>query len=92
MLNSYQIYLIDELVQSTEKKEELQEERFSKSVLQKIENDYHSKSIDKSQAVQSLLEVFGQMVFENVFLSWFSKKINATKNGCLAVLQIYQAD
>ena len=49
-------------------------------ILQKIENEYHSKSIVKSQAVQSLLEVFGQIVFENVFLSGLSKKINATKN------------
>ena len=73
-------YLIDELIQSTEKREKPQEERFSKSVLHKIEEDYHSKSKNKSATVEFLLEVFGNMVFENIFLSWLSKGINATKN------------
>ena len=68
---------LNELIQYTDKREKLQEERFSVSVLQKIEDDYHSKSKDKSATVEFLLEVFGDMVFENHFLSWLSKRINA---------------
>ena len=56
-------YLIGELIESTDKREKLQEEQFSKSVLQKIENDYHSKSKDENATVEFLLEVFGDMVF-----------------------------
>ena len=34
--------------------------------MQKIEDDYHSKSKDKSATDAFLLEVFGDLVFENV--------------------------
>ena len=78
-------YLIDERIQSTDKTEKLPQERFLKSVLQKIEGDYHSKSKDKSARVEFLLELFGDMVFENIFLSWLSKRINTRKN-CLESL------
>ena len=71
-------------------REKLQEERFSKSALQKIEDDYHSKSKDKSPTAEFLLEVFGDMVFENAFLSWLSKRISARKNLPESLLRSYK--
>ena len=79
-------YFIDELIQSTDKREKLQEERFSKSILQKIEDHYHSKSKDESATVEFLLEVFGDMVF----LFWLSKRINARKNRLELPLRSYK--
>ena len=67
-------YLIDKLILSTDKREKLQEERFSKSVVQKIEDNYPSKSKDKSAAVEFLLEVFGDIIFENLFFPGFLKE------------------
>lgn len=70
-------------------REKLHKERFSKSVLPKIGDEYHSKSKDKSATVEFLLEVFGNMFFENSFLSWLSKRINGRKNCLESLLRSY---
>ena len=71
-------------------REKLHKERFSKSVLPKIGDEYHSKSKDKSATVEFLLEVFDNMFFENSFLSWLSKRINGRKNCLESLLRSYE--
>lgn len=71
-------------------RQKLHKERFSKSVLPRIEDEYHSESKDKSATVEFLLKVFGNMFFENGFLSWLSKRINGRKNCLESLLRSYE--
>lgn len=66
--------LIDELIQFTGKREKLQEERFSKSVLQKIEDDHHSKSKDKMQQLSFCLKHLVIWFLKMFFFTGFLKE------------------
>ena len=55
-------------------RQKLHKERFSKSVLPRIEDEYHSESKDKSATVEFLLKVFGNIILKMVFFPGFLKE------------------
>ena len=67
-------YLIDELIQSTEKREKPQEERFSKSVLHKIEEDYTVKVKIKVQQLSFCLKCLVIWFLKIFFFPGFLKE------------------
>ena len=85
--NSIQFNIVEELIEAHGKRDRFNEERFTSLVLSKIEDDYKSGcSPVKYSLVKYLLEVFGEMLFENGFLNWLCRKINVRKPGLEACI------
>ena len=84
--NSIRFNIVEELIEAHGKRD-----RLTSLVLSKIEDDYKSGCGSvKYSVVKYLLEVFGEMLFENGFLNWLCRKINVRKPRLEACVHRYK--
>ena len=83
--------LIDELHQRRESRRHFYEEQFQTSVFKMIENDFKNK-FHKHNVVRYPIDIFGEILYDMKFVSWFCDKINYRTYRLKVLIENYQRE